>query len=59
MDEPNFEKDNMMTYNTMVHPQNMKNDKILMCYNVNTYDLKKVFDIQCCGSSLSGPGVFS
>lgn len=44
VDEPNFEKDNMMTYNTMVHPQYMKNDKILMCYNVNTYDLKKVFE---------------
>ena len=44
VDEPNFEKDSMMTYNTMVHPQYMKNDKILMCYNVNTYDLKKVFE---------------
>ena len=44
VDEPNFEQDSMMTYNTMVHPQYMKNDKILMCYNVNTYDLKKVFE---------------
>ena len=34
----------MRTYNTMVHPQYMKNVKILMCYNVNTYDLKKVFE---------------
>lgn len=43
VDEPNFEVDSMMTYNAMVHPQYRKDDKILMCYNVNTYDMDKVF----------------
>ena len=43
VNEPNYDKDQMMTYNTMVHPQYIKNDKVLMCYNVNTNDLKKVF----------------
>lgn len=44
VNEPNFEEDDMMTYNTMVHPQYIKNDKVLMCYNVNTHDLEKVFE---------------
>jgi hypothetical protein len=43
VDEPNYESDQMMTYNTMVHPQYIKDGKVLMCYNVNTYDLEKVF----------------
>jgi hypothetical protein len=43
VDETNYESDKMMTYNTMVHPQYIKNDKVLMCYNVNTQDLNKVF----------------
>lgn len=43
VDEPNYEADQMMTYNTMVHPQYIKDDKVLMCYNVNTHDLEKVF----------------
>lgn len=43
VDEPNYETDQMMTYNTMVHPQYIKDDKVLMCYNVNTNDLDKVF----------------
>lgn len=43
VDEPNYEADKMMTYNTMVHPQYIKDDKVLMCYNVNTHDLDKVF----------------
>lgn len=42
VDEPNYESDQMMTYNTMVHPQYIKDDKVLMCYNVNTHDLDKV-----------------
>ncbi len=42
VNEPNYEADQMMTYNTMVHPQYVKNDKVLMCYNVNTHDLNKV-----------------
>ncbi|PXV59982.1 uncharacterized protein DUF4185 [Dysgonomonas alginatilytica] len=43
VNEPNYEADSMMTYNTMVHPQYIKNDKVLMCYNVNTYDMEKVW----------------
>lgn len=43
VNEPNYEVDQMMTYNTMVHPQYIKDDKVLMCYNVNTHDLEKVF----------------
>ncbi len=41
--EPNFDTDSMMTYNAMVHPQYRKRGKILLCYNVNTYDMEKVF----------------
>ena len=43
VNEPNFDADSMMTYNAMAHPQYQKDGKILMCYNVNTYDLEKVF----------------
>jgi hypothetical protein len=38
VNEPNYDKKKMMTYNTMVHPQYIKDGKILMCYNVNTWD---------------------
>jgi len=41
--EKNWDTDKMMTYNTMAHPQYQKDGKILMCYNVNTHDDKKLF----------------
>lgn len=44
VDEDNYAVDSMMTYNTMVHPQYIKNDKVLMCYNVNTYSFPKLFE---------------
>lgn len=44
VNEDNYAKDSMMTYNTMVHPQYIKNDKVLMCYNVNTYSFTKLFE---------------
>lgn len=43
VDEPGFEADRMMTYNAMAHPQYVKDGRMLMCYNVNTYDMEKVF----------------
>lgn len=36
--EPTMQQDSMFIYNAMVHPSYIKDDKILMCYNVNTYD---------------------
>ncbi|SFG69993.1 DUF4185 domain-containing protein [Prevotella sp. KH2C16] len=45
VNEVDFDRDQMMTYNAMVHPQFQKNHKVLMCYNVNTYDSSKtLFD---------------
>lgn len=38
IDEPTMKQDSMFTYNAMVHPSYIKDGKILMCYNVNTYD---------------------
>lgn len=36
--EPTMQQDSMFIYNAMMHPSYIKDDKILMCYNVNTYD---------------------
>lgn len=44
VNEDNYARDSMMTYNTMVHPQYIRNDKVLMCYNVNTYSFSKLFE---------------
>lgn len=44
VNEDNYAKDSMMTYNTMVHPQYIRQDKVLMCYNVNTYSFPKLFE---------------
>lgn len=44
VDEDNYEADSMMTYNAMVHPQYIRKDKVLMCYNVNTYSAAKLFE---------------
>ena len=44
MEESGFEVDSMMTYNAMVHPQYRKDGKVLMCYNVNTYSMTKLFE---------------
>lgn len=44
VEESGFEVDSMMTYNAMVHPQYRKVGKVLMCYNVNTYSMTKLFE---------------
>ena len=44
VEESGFEVDSMMTYNAMVHPQYRKDGKVLMCYNVNTYSMTKLFE---------------
>ncbi|MFZ4260616.1 hypothetical protein ACFRAE_01130 [Sphingobacterium sp. HJSM2_6] len=36
--EPNLERHKLFTYNAMLHPQIQKEDKILMSYNINSYD---------------------
>jgi len=41
--EPLAEK-KMFAYNTMVHPQFQKEDRILMCYNVNCYEEADLFN---------------
>jgi len=43
VDEPNFEVDNMFTYNAMAHPQHIKDNKLLVSYNVNTMDQQKIW----------------
>lgn len=44
VNEENWAQDKMMTYNAMAHPQFQEGGKILMCYNVNTHDTKKLFE---------------
>lgn len=43
VDEPNFMEDAMFTYNAMAHPQFLKDDMLLVYYNVNTMDQQKIW----------------
>ena len=39
------EKDrDIITYNAMAHPQYIENDELLICYNVNSLQIRKVFE---------------
>tara|TARA_R110002051_G_scaffold168736_1_gene239295 strand:+ start:316 stop:1467 length:1152 start_codon:yes stop_codon:yes gene_type:complete len=43
--EQNNVEDQIFTYNAMAHPQYTKNDKLLISYCINSFDVKKIHEV--------------